>query len=186
MDRYKNRDRKIAPTKSRNQLSHRHRVSRLCGLLDRVGVTGLRPSPLPHHRTCGPASGGWTHRKQTTFRCQTITDTAGDRIVGTSLLLYRCTGHYSSYGPTLPAIHAVFLARRGDSCRYYRVRSLQNDMRSPMQDFGECLQSFGPSLHPHYQASSLLWPLLTALPLSQKGSPRVRCMVFRDIPPSST
>ena len=27
---------------------------------DRVGVTGLRPSPLPHHRTCGfLASGGW-------------------------------------------------------------------------------------------------------------------------------
>ena len=28
--------------------------------VDRVGVTGLRPSPLPHHRTCGfLASGGW-------------------------------------------------------------------------------------------------------------------------------
>ncbi len=28
---------------------------------DRVGVTGLRPLPLPHHRTCGfHASGGWS------------------------------------------------------------------------------------------------------------------------------
>ena len=25
---------------------------------NRVEVTGLRPSPLPHHRTCGSASGG--------------------------------------------------------------------------------------------------------------------------------
>jgi hypothetical protein len=32
---------------------------------NRVEVTGLRPSPLPHHRTCGSASGGSNQTTET-------------------------------------------------------------------------------------------------------------------------
>jgi hypothetical protein len=46
--------------------------------------------------------------------------------------------------------------------------------------------SFGPSLHRRSSASSLLWPLLTALALSGPSSPRVRCCIFSTAPPGST
>ena len=45
---------------------------------------------------------------------------------------------------------------------------------------------FRPSLHGHCPASSLLWRLLTASPLSRKSSPQVRCRIFPLVPPGST
>ena len=42
----------------RGTISLRRLISLKKFLQNRVEVTGLRPSPLPHHRTCGSASGG--------------------------------------------------------------------------------------------------------------------------------
>ena len=36
---------------------------------NRVEVTGLRTSPLPHHRTCGSASGGYRATRCLNFPC---------------------------------------------------------------------------------------------------------------------
>ena len=45
---------------------------------------------------------------------------------------------------------------------------------------------FGPSLHRHYAASSLLRPLLTSPRLSPWRSPQVRCRISPLAPPGST
>jgi len=45
---------------------------------------------------------------------------------------------------------------------------------------------FGPSLHRHYAASLLLWPLLTSHPFLLMRSPRVRCRICPLAPPGST
>ena len=49
-----------------------------------------------------------------------------------------------------------------------------------------CTDSFSPSLHRHYPASSLLWLLLTSHSLSAVRSPRVRCVIFPPAPSGST
>jgi len=53
--------------------------------------------------------------------------------------------------------------------------------------FSSALWFFGPSLHaPLGSASSLLWPLLTAPPLSRRSSPQVRCRIYPLVPSGST
>jgi uncharacterized protein YjbJ (UPF0337 family) len=43
----------------------REAVEKAIKQANRVEVTGLRPSPLPHHRTCGSASGGSNQTTET-------------------------------------------------------------------------------------------------------------------------
>ncbi len=133
---------------------------------DRVGLTGLRPSALPHHRTCGfphPAVG----------LMRLLNPPAGSRPLPPP------TSPPDDPHPSAPQSRRVAAA--------VATPSGSDDFAGALpRPFGPVHASFGPSLHPRYRASSLLRPLLTSRTLSGPRSPRVRCQDSRPVPPSST
>ena len=127
---------------------------------ERVGVMGLRPPPLPHHRTCGfphPAvelSGGLP----SPVRSQSMPDT-------------RVGWATSSLGPRLVS----------PEWRPQLSRSAVSSVRSrPGQSLVWLRRVLRPFALPGFrQVSSLLRPLLTSPGLSAGGSPRVNVCSFR-------
>ena len=146
---------------------------------DRVGVTGLRPSPLPHHRTCGfLASGGWRRW------------TAPERCVHEVSFIQRF--HSQPFACPVPAAYGRLASRNPPvgspsaavcGCRR-PVRQLSGQLTESGCQPVSC--AFGPSLQPLSRPSPLLRPLLTSARLSTGRPPRVRCMNFRAGPSDST
>ena len=147
---------------------------------DRVGVTGLRPSPLPHHRTSGfLASSGW--RRWTSPEC--VHNVCG------------CGSHHSSLSFTTFRLRRPRRLRSVPHVGIHRPvplpRPSPDDLSGNFRDGPEsgCQPvscAFGPSLQPLSRPSSLLRPLLTSARLSTGRSPRVRCMDCRAGPSDST
>ena len=148
---------------------------------DRVGVTGLRPSPLPHHRTCGfLASGGW--RRWTSP--QRVHDIRSGEPVNRHSALSLQPSARASLAPPVGSTAGV---HRRLLFRGHLIDGLPGAgwaTRSPAASLSLC--AFGPSLQPLSRPSSLLRPLLTSARLSTGRSPRVRCMDSRAAPPDST
>ena len=144
---------------------------------DRVGVTGLRPSPLPHHRTCGfLASGGW--RRWTSPKC--VHEVSFIQRVHSQP--FACPvpaayGRLASRNPPVGSPSAAVHCRRP-------VRQLSGQLTESGCQPVSCACS--PSLQPLSRPSSLLRPLLTSARLSTGRSPRVRCMNSRAGPSDST
>ena len=125
-----------------------------CGSLDRVALTGLRPSGLPHHRTCGfPHPAVETANEFSSSESRSFG-------VGPSVGL---KGFYPG---------AFFVPRRLTAV----VHLLALDQSIGLQLAS--LASFAflrPFALPDFRrASSLLRPLLTSPVLSHRRSPRVR------------
>ena len=120
----------------------------------------MRPGTLPHHRTCGfPHSAvGRSGGLPSPVRSQSMPDT-------------RAGWATSSFGPRLVSPES----RPQLSC------SAASSVRSwPGQSLAWLRLVLRPLALPGFRrASSLLWPLLTSLGLSTKGSPRVSACSFR-------
>ena len=141
----------------------------------------MRPSPLPHHRTCGfLASGGW-HRWTSPQR---VHDVPHERQI--------VSQHFHSQPSARALPSRPRSGRLPESTGKFPSRGrLSDDLsggigkaRSPVASLSLC--AFGPSLQPLSRPSSLLWLLLTSACLSAGRSPRVRCMDSRAAPPDST
>jgi hypothetical protein len=118
----------------------------------RVEVTGLRPSPLPHHR-----ASGFPH---TAVGSVKVYKTRRDRIESNPTFLIQRI-HVVQL---LLACDPLELTRRSTSTSFLRTltRILISFASSAFYSFA-CFVSFGPSLQPNYWPSSLLRPLQTSL-----------------------
>jgi hypothetical protein len=158
---------------------------------DRVEVTGLRPLPLPHHRTCGlphPAvePSGFNLPQDPMEHINL--SLPSDLHSAPSCFLIRSWPrsppavsppagiHRRSVPPPTRIVAAV-----ATSVRFGRL------FASPQRLLEWSVSwSFGPSLHTVSRASWLLWPLLTPPRLSSGRSPRVRHQDCRLASPDST
>ena len=145
---------------------------------DRVGPGGLRPLTLPHHRTCGSASGGWYRDGFYPVRAVALT---------TIISCFACLCRLAAWSPALPSPeclhgftvgHLGFVQRPADSVRlglltFGLLVAVSIDKRLASQT---TLRSF--ALPCFRMASSLLRPLLTPCPLSRTRSPWVRTCTF--------
>ena len=158
---------------------------------DRVGLTRLRPSVLPHHRTCGFPHTAVESSERSLTACSRAS-------MKEALMFAHCVASVtpSHLGLDSAASPATAMRIHSSPCAVPQEvvaavatplafrppsRLLPQAQIAPRSRDSSSLRS--ACLSP---ASSLLRTLLTSLTLSCSRSPRVRCMYFRPAPSSST